>query len=273
VCVDRIPRFAYQFIVSAHNVCSRLSLRVLASCELSQLLPPRRTVARSSVWPRGEPDWAAPAAACCSPIRAAQDSNVLFRSLTGYVNQISVAGMLEFPSVFKSNPLLCRVSANEVKAAGTRSGSAKCISMRVTGSDPPVPTTRTLLMVAPELVPNILRAISPGETFLSADALAQAGLSVFRRMGADDAAPWPFAPFRSGTSSAAPISRSQLSFPRRRPISRSSIGEFLDEVTGCSFEAFCVPSERSNLDLTVSRDRTCVFRISRGGCHRSAING
>ena len=154
-------------------------------------------------------------------------------------------------------------------------------------------------MVAPELTPNILRAISPGETFLPADALALAGLSVFRRMGADDAVPWPLAPwrtsnrrsgplrrsllhaaiwpphsriwFRSGTSSAARISRNQLSFPRRRPISRSSIVESLNEVAGCSFEAFCVPSERSNLDLTVSRDRPSVFRISRGGCHRSAL--
>ena len=154
-------------------------------------------------------------------------------------------------------------------------------------------------MVAPELAPNILRAISPGERFLPADALAQAGLSVFRRMGADDAVPWPLAPwrtsnrrsdplrrsllhaaiwpphsriwFRSGTSSVGLISRSQLSFPRRRPISRSSIVESLYEVAGCSFEAFCVPSERSNLDLTVSRDRPCVFRISRGGCHRSAL--
>jgi hypothetical protein len=178
--------------------------------------------------------------------------------------------MLEFPSVFKSNPLLCRVAANEVKAAGTRSGSTKCISMRVTGSDPSVPTTRTLLMVAPESAPNTPRAISPGETLLPADALAQAGLSGFRRT--DDAVPWPLASwFRSGTSCAAPISRNQLSFPRHRPISRSSIVESLNEVAGCFSEAFYIPSERSNLDWTVSRDRRCVFRISRSGCHRSAL--
>jgi hypothetical protein len=130
--------------------------------------------------------------------------------------------------------------------------------MRVTGSDPSAPTTRTLLMLAPELAPNTLRAISPGETFLPADALAQAGFSVFRRMDTDGGVPCPLAPwrtsdrgsdplrrsllhvvphsriwFRSGTVSDAPIRRSRLSFLKSRPISRSIILKSLNEVAGC----------------------------------------
>src|ERR1051326_4192854 len=192
--VNRIRCFAYQFVVSAHEVRSRLSFPHSREMRCSQInFCFALELTRDYL------------SACCSPTRAAQDSNVFFRSFRGYVSQISVGGMLEFLAVSKSNPLLSRAAANELKAAGTRSRSSKCISMRLMGLEPSVPTTRTLLIAAP--APNTLRAISPGKACLPADAVERAGVSVFRRIGNDDAGPWPLALRRTSNRHSGPCRR------------------------------------------------------------------
>src|SRR5215471_11025278 len=130
-------------------------------------------------------------AATCSPVSPAQDNDVFFQSSRGHVSQISVAGMPEFRAGCNSNPLLFKASANKLKKAGTCSGSSKCISTRLRSVEPFVPTTRTLLMVVPELGPNIARAISPAQRCFLAGAPASAAMSAFRCVDADGATTWP----------------------------------------------------------------------------------
>src|SRR5215472_242959 len=117
---------------------------------------------------------------------AAQHSNVFFPSCRGDVSQISVAGIPGFRTARKSTPLLCKAAANKLRVAGTSFGSRKCISIRLRGVEPSVPSTKTLLIVAVELGPNTPLATSLAEGYFLPT------MSALRRVGAIEAATCPW---------------------------------------------------------------------------------
>jgi hypothetical protein len=161
-----------------------------------------------SLCSREQPGWAAITAATSSANIAVQDSNVLLGSSRKDVNQISVAGMQGLSAACKSNPLRCRVVASDLKMAGTSSGSSRCISIRLSGREPSVPTTRTLLMLTRGLAANIPRATSPAQRCFLSGELAPAVSFVSRGTDADDRVTWLFAAWvLTGPWSLCPVAR------------------------------------------------------------------